>query len=83
MILKRAVLVLLLALSGQASAGTWVDRMTLRVCEALENPLVNARTPGGRHLLAEQSGHLVPFDQPEIIVSCVRETAAAVKAGAW
>lgn len=29
----------------------------------------------GQHVLAERSGHLVPLDQPELIVQCIRETA--------
>jgi len=35
----------------------------------------------GRRVLAERSGHLVPFDQPEVIVSCVREVAATAGPG--
>jgi pimeloyl-ACP methyl ester carboxylesterase len=31
----------------------------------------------GRHVFAERSGHLVPLDQPELIVECVRETASS------
>ena len=40
-------------------------------------------TPIGRQVAAERSGHIVPLDQPEVIVSCVRETASAALAGAW
>ena len=36
----------------------------------------------GRHVLAERSGHMVPLDQPEMIVECVRETAAAMRTSA-
>jgi hypothetical protein len=42
-----------------------------------------AASPRGRRLFAERSGHLVPLDQPEIVSRCVRETAAAMAAGAW
>jgi pimeloyl-ACP methyl ester carboxylesterase len=34
-------------------------------------------TAGARHVLAERSGHLIPLDQPEIIVQSVREMADA------
>jgi pimeloyl-ACP methyl ester carboxylesterase len=44
---------------------------------------VVAAAPQGRHVFAERSGHLVPLDQPEIITQCVRDTAAAISAGAW
>lgn len=40
-------------------------------------------TPLGRLVLATTSGHLVPVDQPELIATCVRETAAARAAGTW
>lgn len=50
--------------------------------DLLHAQLVAARRLG-RHVLAERSGHLIPLDQPEIIVRCVRETARAVAAGSW
>lgn len=38
-----------------------------------------AAVPHGRQVYAERSGHLVPFDQPELIAQCVRETARPPK----
>lgn len=38
--------------------------------------------PRGRHVFAEQSGHLVPLDQPEIVAQTVRETAASMRTSA-
>lgn len=43
-----------------------------RVINQLHDDLVTA-SPLGRHVLAERSGHLVPLDQPEVIVRSVRE----------
>lgn len=36
----------------------------------------------GRHVLAEQSGHLVFLDQPDVVSRCVRDIAATVARGA-
>jgi pimeloyl-ACP methyl ester carboxylesterase len=33
-----------------------------------------AQSPRGRQVYAEQSGHLVPLDEPELVASCIRET---------
>lgn len=41
-----------------------------------------AKSPRGRHVFAEKSGHLVPLDQPEIVVQSVRETAAMMRSNA-
>lgn len=41
-----------------------------------------AKSPRGRHVFAANSGHLVPLDQPEIIVQCVRETSSAMQSNA-
>jgi pimeloyl-ACP methyl ester carboxylesterase len=50
--------------------------------DQLHAQLVSGRR-WGRQVFAEQSGHLVPLDQPAIITQSVRETAAAIAAGAW
>lgn len=36
-----------------------------------------AGMPHGRLVLAHESGHLVPIDEPQLVASCVREVAAA------
>lgn len=59
--MKQALLILFLALNGNLSAAGWVDRMTLAVCEALENPSVNARNPGGRYLSTEYLHQVVGY----------------------
>lgn len=38
-------------------------------------------SPHGVHVVAGRSGHLVPIDQPEIVVSAVREVIAAHRSG--
>lgn len=43
--------------------------------DALHAQLV-ANCPQGRQVLAERSGHLVPLDQPNVIVQCIRDLAA-------
>jgi pimeloyl-ACP methyl ester carboxylesterase len=42
-----------------------------------------AASPLGRQVLAEHSGHLVPLDQPELVVSCILETLTAATTGVW
>jgi pimeloyl-ACP methyl ester carboxylesterase len=37
-----------------------------------------AASPGGRHLIAEKSGHWINFDEPEVIVDAVRTLIAAL-----
>src|SRR4051794_10847271 len=54
-------LLLLMALSGRADAGKWVDRMTLRVCQSLDHPAVNGRTPRGRYLSTEYIHQVVAY----------------------
>lgn len=44
--------------------------------DAMHAGLVAGR-PGARHVVAERSGHLVPLDDPEVVVRCVREVLAA------
>jgi pimeloyl-ACP methyl ester carboxylesterase len=36
-----------------------------------------AASPHGRHLVASKSGHWIPFDEPEVIVSAVRHLVDA------
>jgi hypothetical protein len=38
-----------------------------------------AVSPLGRRVLAEHSGHLVPLDEPEVVVAAVLETLKAVQ----
>ena len=33
----------------------------------------------GRHLIAVESGHWVPFDEPEVIVSAVRQLVESAR----
>jgi pimeloyl-ACP methyl ester carboxylesterase len=56
------------------AARTEIDRLHAQLVAA---------SPRGRQVLAQRSGHLVPLDQPEIVTQSVRETAAAITAGAW
>ena len=37
------------------------------------------RNLGARIVIAEQSGHLVPFDQPEVVVTAIEDVVAAVR----
>jgi pimeloyl-ACP methyl ester carboxylesterase len=37
-----------------------------------------AASPHGRHVIATNSGHWIPFDEPEVIVAAVRDLAASV-----
>jgi pimeloyl-ACP methyl ester carboxylesterase len=38
----------------------------------LHNQLA-AQVPGGKHILAEQSGHYIQYDQPELIINAIQE----------
>lgn len=42
--------------------------------DAMHTAYVSSR-PRARQVFAERSGHLVPFDQPELVSQCVREAA--------
>jgi pimeloyl-ACP methyl ester carboxylesterase len=46
-----------------------------RQVDAMHAALV-ASHPGAQHVLAEDSGHLVPFDAPDVVSRCVRELVA-------
>jgi pimeloyl-ACP methyl ester carboxylesterase len=65
-----------------AAAPSTNPRMTAarEAIDALHQQLVEGR-PHAAQVLAETSGHLVPLDAPELIVRCVRETAAAITRG--
>ncbi len=42
------------------------------------------RNLGARIVIAEQSGHLVPFDQPEVVIAAIEDVVAAVRdPGTW
>lgn len=49
------------------------------VIRSLHQSVVDAASCG-RLVVAEQSGHLVPIDEPELVAQCVRETAATAAA---
>jgi pimeloyl-ACP methyl ester carboxylesterase len=35
--------------------------------------------PNGKHIVAEKSGHMVPFEQPELVIQAVRQVVGKVK----
>jgi hypothetical protein len=35
--------------------------------------------PGGRQIIAERSDHYIQFDEPELVVSAIRELVAAAR----
>lgn len=37
------------------------------------------RFPNGKHIVTEKSGHMVPFEQPELVIQAVREVVEKVK----
>jgi pimeloyl-ACP methyl ester carboxylesterase len=47
----------------------------------LQRDLVS-RSPQGRLVVAEHSGHFVQTDQPDAVVSAIREVVAAARSGA-
>jgi pimeloyl-ACP methyl ester carboxylesterase len=55
--------------------------------EALWLPLqedLAALVPGGRLVVAEESGHFIPGDQPELVIAAIRQVVdAAREPGAW
>ncbi len=38
-----------------------------------------AQVPGGKHILAEQSGHHIQYDQPELVIQAIQEMAEKIK----
>ena len=44
-----------------------------------ESQAWQARDLGARIVIAEQSGHLVPFDQPEVVIAAIEEVVKAVR----
>jgi hypothetical protein len=46
---------------GLLKASDWTDRMTVTVCEALENPRVDGRSPRGRFLTTDFLGQVVEY----------------------
>jgi len=66
--------------AGQVAAAGTVDQ-PLRVISAANIPprrlaehrAVAARSPQGRHILAERSGHWITEDQPELVVEAILE----------
>jgi hypothetical protein len=38
--------------------------------------------PSGRQVMAEQSDHYIQFDEPELVVSAIRELVSAARAPA-
>jgi pimeloyl-ACP methyl ester carboxylesterase len=37
------------------------------------------KIPNGKHIVTEESGHMVPFEQPELVVQAIREVVDKVK----
>lgn len=69
-------------ISADAPAQTAAERSARTAIRALHEKQVGA-SPFGRLVLASDSGHLVPLDEPGLVARCVRETAAARSAGSW
>lgn len=43
---------------------------------------VAAQSTQGRSVIAEQSGHNIPFEQPELVLQAIREVVEVVSEGA-
>jgi pimeloyl-ACP methyl ester carboxylesterase len=52
-----------------------------RLWQQLQNELA-AMMPGSRHVLATESGHDIPREQPDLVLAEIHRVVAAVRAGA-
>jgi pimeloyl-ACP methyl ester carboxylesterase len=42
------------------------------------------RVPGARHVIAIESGHFIPGDQPDLVIAAIRQVVEAVRdLGTW
>ena len=69
-------------ISASAEPRTRNEKTARETIRKLHEAQVALR-PLSRLVLAQDSGHLVPLDQPELIAECVRETASACATGSW
>jgi pimeloyl-ACP methyl ester carboxylesterase len=70
----------LTVISAAAAPRTPAEGTARQTIDRLHAQLAGA-SPLGRHVLATNSGHLVPVDEPALVARCIRETieAAAVR----
>jgi pimeloyl-ACP methyl ester carboxylesterase len=65
----------------------WPRDYPAAALEAVWLPLqedLAALTPNGRLVVAEESGHFIPGDQPELVIEAIREVVEAVRdPGTW
>jgi pimeloyl-ACP methyl ester carboxylesterase len=55
-----------------------VNREYEQTWQQLQSELT-AQSTQGKHIVAEQSGHYIQFDQPELVIDAIREVVEAVK----
>ena len=65
----------------------WPPGVPAAAVEALWLPLqedLAALAPGGRLVVAEESGHFIPGDQPDLVIAAIRQVVEAVRdPGTW
>jgi pimeloyl-ACP methyl ester carboxylesterase len=65
----------------------WPPGYPAAALEALWLPLqedLAALVPGGRLVVAEESGHFIPGDQPDLVIAAIRQVVEAVRdPGTW
>lgn len=60
----------------------WPSGYPAAALEAVWEPLqtkLAALTPDGRLVVAEQSGHFIPGDEPDVVIDAIQEVVAAVR----
>jgi hypothetical protein len=61
---------------------TWPEGYPIDDLEAVWPPLqaeLAALVPDGRLIVAEQSGHFIPGDQPELVIAAIQAVVDAVR----
>jgi pimeloyl-ACP methyl ester carboxylesterase len=70
--------VLITAMGPQTFPGSWTEKQKQEYKEGHKRWLQFhsdwlEKLPGGKHIITEKSGHMVPFTEPELIVNAIRQ----------
>jgi pimeloyl-ACP methyl ester carboxylesterase len=63
---------------GSASLSDAENQQSWDVWKALQ-PKLAALSSAGKQIIAEQSGHMVQFEQPDLVIGAIREMVAALR----
>ena len=64
-------------MAGDSVGKACIDRGAYRLRQQDRMATLSTR---GRHIMASESGHWIPLDQPEVVIEAIEEVVAAARA---